>query len=598
MPSQEELLRYIREYESLSNKSQIEWLLAKNILDDKTSCTVASEIPAAALKRPSGLILQWVIYQCAQHANDIPDRLCQSTKAITEAQAILFTQAWALWPETPVLTSQHKQAIIFNWLKPMRRAFGWVAIALINANNPSLAEKAILVWLHGIVDNADLDELLKSLLESPSPFPYLHKYTPQILRRATVHHRHNHPMLEKLCRIAFEAEYYSEAFRISGLFLSRNYECPPQIDAMHIAALAKLGCEDSAISGYQQRWYSEGNITQKFPYPHMLLPALTHPEKKSLQQHLLNNCELDPSLVPPWICLEKKVLQGRWKETIPKWFELLESRVQSQEGVTWEKCLVEDEEIQHLFLRLTEAIIQILPLRSTYISEVQQLWKNLAEIPEWKNLAEEMLVLKYLAKNALIVLEPDSAQRIQDYDRLLKDEEFRELRKSSNHWLAQYSARAYLKALVDRKLWSKLADFVAMGSVTSFRSVCTYEELYFFQRLADLEDKRVPREENQWDDWCNIWECLISLPLQNDQLCIAIDHFVLIRDSSRNNPIIRSRRFHDLTLQLERRGKAVAEALLHGTSVAQDSEWRKGIARRLRNCSLDGISQIIQEIER
>ena len=635
LPVGELLVGYVKQYEHLMNKSQIEWRLAERVLSDGLPKQVGDglQLPPEILERYSGLILQWVLNQCLQKRGDLLGRL-KMQRLLTSRQAMILAGGWALWPTNPALQRDHRQMALFEWLKPHRNALGRVTLALAAAGNLSLAKESAQLWLYGPLDDVKIAYLLSEILS----YPELRDESRQALRRVIRRYRNEPKMLEALCAVAFKADCNEETLEASELALTpappqsppilggrQGGEVPPLVlggvrgglDAYRIAAFARLGERDAAVNGYRQRWYQTEAI---FPYPDLLLPVMTRPDVKPLRQHLLNHCELSEE-VPAWVRLEYLHEQKRWQESIEGWSRLLAetiekylpttashqaihptsaqaSRLQKDQILRQWVHLVETQvEIRYFLDRLTNSLVQIRPsIPQPYHQETVTLWKTL--VGENRHL--DKLGNRYrqtsngrlfsLAQSALLLLEPSFGNQVSRYDRHLRDAPL------SYHSLLTRAARSYVEALISLQRWPQLIQFYEQKEVAALRQVCTHDEYYFFQGMVEV--KKQADVGDVGDEWCYRWEELISLFLTDEQVQAVLEHFVEIWKELRrhNASIVKNPRLRDVKLQLTRRGKAIGERMLRDGALPNVDQER--LRKRLLMASLEGLSKVLKEIKK
>lgn len=565
---------YLRDEVDLFDKAAIELRLTAHLIEAK--CVDGLErldFHEQVASRPSDALLSWTVNQRRQQPSAPPSPLVNG-RELTGDEAVLFARAFLLWPQNPALRDGVLQKNLVTRIRPWRTALWYAAIAFADAGADPLAVECAHRWLRNPLPVNDLPERIAGFFERKA----LAGCAVEALRSAAICHPENPTLLLNLAQIGFECGCYAEALYLVEVVAPRltDTESRRLADALSLASLASLNNNcgsqskrvQAVLDGYRARWMCN---EAAFPYPQSLLRLAHGPDESDLREHLLNHCTLDDT-VPLWVRLEHLDARRRWSETIPKWLRL------------WH----EQPRDTYLLIGLTEAVLGARAagerVHLEAIEELPRCWESLTSTPGWREAAWSVLLL----------LTDDSDRVIEIYETYLANAPLS--RRLANGCTDIRATYAYVKSLTWRHRWDKLLSLFEQPDISLLRYVCSFGEYHFFRLLSEIE--RLPDKEDAVEIWWRLWEKLICLPLNFDQLRLVLAHFTTTRRQLERDghPVALSETGTDIALQLLRRGKALGEYLLYYFS---GSEADREIFRdRLKQTGLDGLPELLKELER
>ncbi len=548
---------YLRHYPRVVTRAQLEWSLAALLLRTGRVDSGIEAWPADLLARPSGASLAFLWSQLEASDLPLPGGLARLAPIPGPLKPVL-AKAWLHRPDCRALADKRLRQRFAFWLAEEDTAIGTCLLAAARCGDQTLVSCLVPLWLRrGLRGPETTDVILHASQLGP-------------LRRAASASIHvslsrffdDDRALTKLTEAAFHLENYPLVVAISNL-LVRGHTRPEirqKTLAMRLTALAETDRHEDLVAEYRRHWLAAG---WSHPEPQRLLYLFQQLGERELEVHLLETTEITPQ-TPRWVQLARELHRlGRATEGHLRAWEELYRQEYAQEPV---------------LVGLTTAVLRSpQPLREEWAEHLR-----LRE--RWQKLATHESV-RHLAGAYLVLLAGVAEERIEAFENWLAGAPL-------THGHVRKAVRAYIAALRQTRQWVRL-DGLEEQRAAPLLQACPFEEREFARVMTHLA--RAPESPTDVRGWCEGWERLLSLPLQSHEVVEVLDHFCTLRRGFEAHDSLAGERelYEDVTLQILRRGKAEAEALL----TAQDpATWPANVRARLDRAGPEATFRLLQEL--
>jgi hypothetical protein len=562
------LALYLEFYDQIVAKAPLEWKLAAIFQHVKT---YPSNWTSDLLNRPSGAVLAFIVSQIAAKDIPLPSALAQ-LYPVPPGIKPLLAAAWQRYPTCHCLNDSTFRARFIKWLAQDNAAIGFCLLAqAARGDDKQQLRDLSEQWLQrGLPHPETPNQIVQA-----AQFEILRDTVLQAIRQSLALFFQNNGALFTLTQCAFQLgkfdnHAYSTTIAYSELLLPRQLE--PQdrrtVLALRLAALAQAQQDQQISDEYRQGWMPTG---WAYPYPDQILYTLHRTGDAALERHLLETADLSHDM-PQWVLLWRdRVLENRSPERIfDDWDQLY-----------FQKQQLNDEAILVGFTRAFLA----LPLQSLEWGEqLRTMWEYLASLDNYDtNIAYAFLVL---------------LQRMDD-DKIIQFEK-RLYDAPLDHSFVREAALLYVRALRRRKHWDKVVSYLARPDAILLQKISPFEEYNFIQMMSKLE-KTLAKTEDELLPWLQLWERLMSLPLDNEMVLESVIHFHNLREDLKNyknvsHLIFKDNIDADVYLQMLRRAKATAEYLIQRKSDQLPLDEVETLRTDLRHADIGGTRNILEKL--
>ena len=556
------LALYLQTGASSIRKPGLEWSLVE-LLDqgeDDLSAVDLEAWPEDRLASASGAALCFTVMQrsLGEQSSALPQGLSRRPP-LAGRRKELIVRAWLRCPSATALAEPGLRRRFARWLARHPPTIGSCLLAAAAAGDRLLVAELVPRWLScGLLHPDAPAEVARA-----SELTWLADSARQALRLVIAHFFNDNEALIRLLEPALILRDTESAAMLGGVLWARLSEPEQRREALAVR-LAALGLAERGIDlvdEYRRRWRPTG---WAYPWPERLLYLFQELGAEDLERHLLDTMEVNEK-TPSWVLLMRETLES--------------PSIRREHLEAWENLYVQHAKDERVLVGATSAVLRCPRLlRREWIERLglRSRWQQLADLERYRWLGGAFLVL----------LQTEEEDRIIEYeDRLLEAPlDLPPVRRA---------ARAYLSALRRSRQWQRLSE-ISAESPEMLRRACPFVERELLENLARLS--KLPG--NRWEEhrWCERWERLIALPLQPLEVLEVLDHFVNLRREldQRGLPRHASSLFADVRLQLLRRSRAGAEALLR-LHPGRGGEHRE-LRQRLARAGPEATSAILQEL--
>ena len=517
--------------------------------------------PADRLASPSGAALLFAVTQSVPEdvGSAIPAPGVLGMPAIGGRHKEWLARAWLLRPDRPTLTTEQRRQLS-RWLARHPPATGRCLLVAAALEDQTLVDELGPRWLRcGVYHPGAPAEVARV-----SAVRGLASYAKRALPLVTAACFGDGDALAHLLEPALElGDAESAAVLGEAVFVRGRDPHQRRLGlAVRLAALG-LGLHGARlVDEYRRHWQPTG---WSYPWPERLLYLFQELGADDEKRHLLAHMEVTGS-TPRWVSLVRETTRA----STP-------TRSQMRE---WEELHVNHPRDERVLVGATRAVLRCQRPELRRWSErlgLRERWSRLAELERYRDLAAAFLVL----------LHTEEEDRIVEFERRLAD-------TSLDLPVVRWAARSYLAALRRTRQWRRLQE-VESRRPEMVQRACPYRERELIRCLARLS--RLPGESRERRYWCEVWESLLGLDLEPAEVVEVLDLFVTLSrelemrgDGGEQEESLLT----DVTLQIVRRGRAEAEALLTHRGGRPDD--RREVEERLRRAGPDATLRLLQEL--
>lgn|GEM_PF-5809046 len=502
-------------------------------------------------KTIDGAVFVWSIMQRLKQPHS-PERLLHNGDWSTDERADLTARAWCNWLLNPAVTMKSAESMC-DAIECHPSAYGFYLLILDHYDMQDRIDRIFDRWSAGPKNREDLTDILSGMLASKR----LRGHAERMMATAAFEYSDDLQMLRALCGIACEHQLYQDVLLISNRIISNGQTtCHSglwyEADAWRIRALTGLKKSGPALLEYENHWLGSSH---SFPFAPELLIVAQDSERQSVAEHILEHLPEPGADMPmgwDWVYLSRLDHQGRQAETLDGWKKLMETDTTLRSVTGFTKAMLK---VPYGRIRLEDS------------KRLCRFWEDLTTLPDYVEMAHCVLtVLDYWKGNHLEVI-----QRFRGNLEYLAVEP---------GWPMQ-ACRAYAWSLVFNKLWNDLTPLFSKEHRHSLEHLMSFEEHQFFLNMARVHNHQESGGPAAWRDWIEGWERLLCLPLTPHMLGLVIEQFAhLGRILSSSMPECTRPDFEDLSLQVERKGKAVLEAMAERAVTPDAGSYLAGLERQ------------------
>lgn len=556
------LARYLDTAGASIRKPGLEWALI-GLLDrsaPELPPGLSESWPEERIEMPSGAALRFAVIQRTpeDRSSALPPGLSRRPP-LAGPHKELLARAWLHRPDTPALADPEPRRGFARWLARHPPAVGGCLLAAAAADDRALVDELTPRWLScGLLHPGAPAEVARA-----SRRPALADPARRALRIVVGRFFRDDGSLAELLEPALALGDAESAATLGETLFARSAD--PSLRrralAVRLAALGEARRGAQLADEYRRRWLPTG---WAYPRPERLLYLFQELGADDLERHLLGHVEVSDE-TPDWVLLTRETLEAP-------------SPGPEQLGA-WEKLHAAHPKDERVLVGATRAVLRRpRPVRKEWSERLglSARWRQLAGLDRYRWLAGAFLVLLHTEKE----------DRIAEFENRLTEAPL-------DLPAVRRAARAYLAALRRSRRWRRLAEIEARRPEMLLHA-CPFAERELLRTLARLSE--LPGDRRAERRWCEGWERLIGLPLDSSEVVEVLDHFVNLRRELERHGHLRHEQalFADVTLQLLRRVRAEAEALLarHPGRAGELQELRE----RLAHAGPEATFRILQQL--